>query len=267
MLNEERKVTAKLGPLPGLHQDITLAESVAFLWYLRHVSALGVIFYTDSRDVHRFWTGGPEYSTRGQFIFASTLRRTWERIDEIGTHLIQVDWVKGHAIMQHVRAGTTSLWQLQANDLADEQAKKGSALHPSVAQVEQSYSVSASFLRWLAKFLGRLHAYVKFRGAQGAHAAREAGGAPTRAAKEKSHARQIFARTRWRRQTIFCSRNPTDRRWWSQPGMRWAGRTWSRRLRRELDGTGAMWYMSWSAMCLALISLKRDTNLMQRFDV
>ena len=38
---EELKVTAKLHrPLPGLHQDITLAESVAFLWYLRHVSAL-----------------------------------------------------------------------------------------------------------------------------------------------------------------------------------------------------------------------------------
>ena len=57
-----------------------------------------------------------------------------------------------------------SLWQLQANELADEQAKKGFALHPSVAQVEQSYSARASCLGWLAKFLGRLHAYMKFRG-------------------------------------------------------------------------------------------------------
>ena len=30
--------------------------------------------------------------------------------------------------------------------LADGQAKKGSALHPSVAQVEQSYNARASFL-------------------------------------------------------------------------------------------------------------------------
>ena len=63
-----------------------------------------------------------------------------------------------------MRAGTISPWQLQTNELADEQAKKGSALHPSVAQVERSYTVRAYFLDWLAKFLGRLHAYVKFRG-------------------------------------------------------------------------------------------------------
>ena len=33
----------------------------------------------------------------------------------------------------------------------------------------------------------------------------------------------------------------------SQAGRRWTGRTWSRRRRRKLDGTGAMWYMSWRA--------------------
>ena len=42
VLNEEMKVMAKLhGPLPGLYKDMTLAESVAFLWYLRRVSAMG----------------------------------------------------------------------------------------------------------------------------------------------------------------------------------------------------------------------------------
>ena len=51
-----------------------------------------------------------------------------------------------------------------ANELADEQAEKGSACHPSAAQAEQSYSARASFLGWLAKFLGELHACVKFRG-------------------------------------------------------------------------------------------------------
>ena len=51
--------------------------------------------------------------------------------------------------------GTISLWQLQANELAnelaDEQAKTGLALR--VAQLEQSYRARASFLGWLAKFL------------------------------------------------------------------------------------------------------------------
>ena len=40
---------------------------------------------------------------------------------------------------------------------------KGSALHPRVAQVEQSNNARASSFGWLAKFLGRLHARVKFR--------------------------------------------------------------------------------------------------------
>ena len=98
-------------------------------------------------------TRGPEHSTRGQFICASTWRRIWERIDEIGAHIIQVEWVKGHATMQHVRAGTISLWHLQANELADEQAKKGSALHPSVAQVQGPLSWDG----WPSSWVGFVH--------------------------------------------------------------------------------------------------------------
>ena len=80
MLNEEGRAMAKLhSPLPGLHRDITMVESVAFLWYLRHVSALGGTFYTDSLNVHRYWTRGLEYSTMGQFICESTWRRIWVR--------------------------------------------------------------------------------------------------------------------------------------------------------------------------------------------
>ena len=78
--------------------------------------------------------------------------------------------------MQHVRAGTISLWQSQANELADEQAKTSSALYPSVAQVEQSNSARTLFLGWLAKFLGRLLCiretmWLERRGAHGAAAA------------------------------------------------------------------------------------------------
>ena len=93
--------------------------------------------------------------------------------------------MKGHATLQHVREGTFSLWQLQA--------KQVSALHPCVAQFEQCCRARASFLCWLAKFLGRLHVHVKFRGWSGvAHAAWEAGGFPTRTAKEESHARFLL---------------------------------------------------------------------------
>ena len=52
-------------------KETTLAERVAFLWFLRHVSALGGTFHTDSLNVHRRWTRGLEYSTQG----SSSLRQ------------------------------------------------------------------------------------------------------------------------------------------------------------------------------------------------
>ena len=110
------------------------------------------------------------------------------------------------------RGGTISLWQLQANELAD----KGSAPHPRVAQVEQSYNARALFLGWLAKFLGRLHANVKFRGwsdlAPRVHRQRRTlpgkllffFSSASREGREP-HTQSFRARTRWRRRASFGS--------------------------------------------------------------
>ena len=89
---------------------------------------------------------------------------TYRPGDGSGSASARSEGISFHATMQHVRGGTISLWQLQANELSDEQLKKGFAVHPGVAQIEQNYSARASYLGWLAKFLGRLHAYLKFRG-------------------------------------------------------------------------------------------------------
>ena len=108
-----------------------------------------------------------EYSSIGQFIYPSTWRQIWERIKRYMATPHPGGMGEGprdNAACARRHDLSLSLWQLQANELADEQAKKGSALHPSVAQVEQSYSARATCLGWLAKFLGRLHAYMKFRG-------------------------------------------------------------------------------------------------------
>ena len=63
--------------------------------------------------------------------------------------------------------------------------------------------------------------------------------APTRAVKEESHTAHAHAR---------------------EDGPH-AGRTWSRWLRRKLDGTGVVWFMSWSAMGSAWTSFQCNTNL------
>ena len=134
--------------------------------------------------------------------------------------------------------------QLQANELADEQAKKGSALHPSVAQVEQSCNARASFLGWLAMFLGPLHAHVKFRGWSdvaprvqrqrrtlpgcGFHTAQ-------RGCKGLSDgvAESCKAEAEYSGSSRMAETQKTDAGRRSQPGMKWAGRRW---LRRKLDG-------------------------------
>ena len=52
VLREDIHVSAKLHcPLPDPHQHITLAESVASLWCLRHVSTMRGTFFTDSPNV------------------------------------------------------------------------------------------------------------------------------------------------------------------------------------------------------------------------
>ena len=55
--------------------------------------------------MQRHWRKGCKHSTRGQFTY-STSGRISDRIDEIGSHLIQVKWKKDHATMEHVREGT-----------------------------------------------------------------------------------------------------------------------------------------------------------------
>ena len=118
------QVTAKLhGPFPGLHQVITLADSAAFLWYLRHVRVLDGTLHTLPQRAMLLLEERP----RTQFMRTVHLRVDPEtdmgaNRRNLGPQLIHVKRVKCHATMQHVCEGTTSLWQLQTKELADEQA-------------------------------------------------------------------------------------------------------------------------------------------------
>ena len=175
------------GPLLGLHQDITLAESVAFLWYLRHVSALGGTFCTSSLHVQRYWRKGPEFSTRGQFLRADLETDLVAHRRDRATP--RVKWVKGHATMQHMREGTSSLWQLQANELGGRAGEERFASASVCQTVRTELRGSPSRHRETQK--------VERRGAMGAEAASYAvwagGGVPTGTAKEEGHTRQVFA--------------------------------------------------------------------------
>ena len=162
LLNEDVKVTAKLhGPLPGIHQNITLEESCFFCGTCGTSTRWAAHLLHGLLERASLLDETPGVQQQRQFIHASTWRRIWKRIDEIGPHSKELS-EEPRDDAACARRHNFSV--ADAGERAgDEQMKKGSALHPSVAQIEQSYSEGVSFLGWSAKFLGRLHTYVKFR--------------------------------------------------------------------------------------------------------
>ena len=94
------------------------ARSLAFTGYHAERSLLVLLparpprwkatFYTDSLNVQRYWKKGQEHSIRGQFIYTSTWRQIWDRIDEIKPHPIQVKRMTDDATMEHVREGAVT---------------------------------------------------------------------------------------------------------------------------------------------------------------
>ena len=244
-----------------------------------------------------------------QFTCASNWRRLWERIGGFGTHLIHVDWETGSRDDAACAGRHRSLCgSLQANELADEQAKKGSAPHPSVEQVEpklqrkdlvpvlvaegfrpasctretrRGWSDVAPRVQSQRRALpGKLVVFQREpRRKRATHtpssrartrrrrasfgSAGGAGSAPHngRNVSRDGVAESCRAGAEYSRSSRMAETQRTEAGWRSLPGMRWAGRTWSRWLRRKLDGTDVTWLMCWSAMDSAWTSLMRDTNL------
>ena len=59
VLDAGRREMARLhGPVPGWHQDITMAECMALMWYVRLVSADGGTFHTVCLNLVRMWERG-----------------------------------------------------------------------------------------------------------------------------------------------------------------------------------------------------------------
>ena len=67
-------------------------------------------------------------------------------MDEMGLHLINVQWVKDHVTMSRVGEGINALWQMQGNEIADTQAKEGVGSAPLRQKIEQNYLARSKFL-------------------------------------------------------------------------------------------------------------------------
>ncbi len=147
------------GPLPGLQQDVPLAESFAFLMNLRHAS-LEVVFYTDCEFVKKTFEAGPEHSSSGWFVYAGVWRQIWRLVDDIGRENVRVFWIPAHTSARAVAEGKITGLQRICNAKADEQAKKGANMHPSDSETAQRTAWAHSVVRQVGRYVGCINALV-----------------------------------------------------------------------------------------------------------
>ena len=158
VLDQHRHETARLhGPLPGLHQDITLAELTALEWYLKHIGPAGGNFHTDCHNIIKMWETGEQTCCDAFSIYSSVWRSIWRRVHDLGYELITLTWVKGHATDRHIRDGAITAWQRDANQWADRQAKLGAAMHPRNPDLFDDCTGASENMKWLADFVAAVH--------------------------------------------------------------------------------------------------------------
>ena len=103
MTRSRRRSTARSLAFTGYHAErrlLVLLAARPLRWK--------ATFYTDSLNVQRCWKKGQEHSIRGQFIYTSTWRQIWDRIDEIKPDPMQVKRMTDDATMEHVREGAVT---------------------------------------------------------------------------------------------------------------------------------------------------------------
>ena len=89
--------TARLcGPVPGWHQDITLAELWVSWAYVAHVGPTGDTFYTDCLSLVKAWQRGQAYCSDVLSIYSAVWRRIRVKVIDIGEDNISVVWVPAH---------------------------------------------------------------------------------------------------------------------------------------------------------------------------
>ena len=137
VLSAEKKVMAKVhGPVRGFHRNMSGQLSSVVPAAREH--ARGHLEY-DWR-----WSGADR---RYRIAWNSGARSHGPRDD------------KGH------RAGTIALWRSQANELADEQAKKLSALHHRRQTVQPNHVAQWKFWAgWRSSLVGWVHAFLWCKG-------------------------------------------------------------------------------------------------------
>ena len=88
-------------------------------------------------------------------------KQFWTVVNDFGSEAITVNKVKAHATQLMVESGVVSAVDRWGNSQADDAAKRGAAMHPSIAQarkdMQTSRFVAASCVQWLGVGLESAH--------------------------------------------------------------------------------------------------------------
>ena len=149
--------------MPGWHQDITLAELWAFWAFVAHLGPAGGVFHTDCRNLVQGFARGREYCTDAFSIYSGIWRRIWAKIEDVGEHLVQVEWMPAHMSEAKARDEGLEEWKRQANQWADTLAKEGARRHEGLEEIKgiiELTDLRVHFVWWLVCFQIAVHLWL-----------------------------------------------------------------------------------------------------------
>ena len=141
------------GPYPGVIQCIDAAEVFAGLMALK-LGSPPICLYSDSAFFVDGWERGQKWCVAPGRAHADVWKQFWQMADEFGGETaIKVFKVKAHASQRMVDDGEVDAIDKFGNDLADDAAKMGAAMHPSIEEITNKMKVSrhvaGEAVRWL----------------------------------------------------------------------------------------------------------------------
>ena len=117
------------GAYAGPIQCIDAAEVYAALVAVRFAAG-SIVVYSDSSFFVGGWHRGRSWCTAASRTHADVWRKFWDVAEDFGIENIHVVKVKGHATQADLDNDLSTPMDKWGNDLADQQAKRGAALHP-----------------------------------------------------------------------------------------------------------------------------------------
>jgi len=156
-----RLKSAAYGNYPAYVQSVPGAECYALLFFLKNSLPDGngkLVYVGDNKWVCDSWYLPRQSTTHAQAVHCDIWRQIHATADDIGHDAIEVRWVKAHRKLEDAKDPDDAL-DIEANNIADEYAKEGAALHPADSSAQDRIKRTDESVYAVARYLGSLIAW------------------------------------------------------------------------------------------------------------